>query len=114
MSPASNAASATVSLLAGFPQVAARIRFDTVEAVAEVDLIQIELEDHRPWSISCSMWAASTTSFIFRRSVLSRLRKLWRASCWVIVLPPSCAASFLDVPDEGSSHPDEIEPRRGS
>jgi len=39
---------------------------------------------------NCSIWPARISSCILRRSVLSGVRKLWRASCCVIVLPP-CA-----------------------
>ena len=61
-----NALSASVSDLGRLAEHALRHRLDAVDAGAEVDAIQVQLEDLLPWSAAASISTASTASRALR------------------------------------------------
>ncbi len=88
ISPAISAASARVTSLGGLAEQPPRQRLDAVHAGAEVDPIQVQLEDLRPSQAAASSITASTASLALRAQVRWLDRNSVRASCCVIVLPP--------------------------
>ena len=86
--PASIAASAMRHVLGGFSEVALSGGFDTVGARAEIDAVEIELEDLGLAECLRSSHSASSTSCSLRWNVRSCVRNRFFASCWVRVDPP--------------------------
>ena len=86
---------------------AERRRLDAVQPVAEIHLVQIQLED----LVLRELALEART----RRELPSacggmscRVRKLWRASCCVSVLPP-CAARSAQIVHGGRQNADEVD-----
>ena len=85
--PARSAASGTVTSEIDFPEEELGRRFDAVGSVAEVDDVEVGLENLL-FVYFRSIWMAHKSSLNFRDQVRSFVRKASLASCWVMVLPP--------------------------
>ena len=107
--PASIAASATRELLRRLAEIALRRRLDAVGAGAEIDAVEIELEDLRLAELALQPERQRRAPAPCGSSVRSCVRNRFLASCWVSVEPPCDTPRRSDVGDDGAGDADRVD-----